>query len=107
MYGGDGSVEETGASVGVGFTIPGIASVFTDSKGIKYLWDWENGMYRAYIYVSTTNKTYYWDTVINRYKLAGVDDTIDGGAGTDTALYYGNRATRVRQLTAPCRQNFQ
>ena len=100
MYGGDGSAEETGASVGVGFTIPGIASVFTDSKGIKYLWDWENGMYRAYIYVSTTNKTYYWDTVINRYKLAGVDDTIDGGAGTDTALYYWNRANYTVSKTS-------
>ena len=84
MYGGDGSVEETGVSV---------KADFTNSKGVKYMWDWENGMYRAYVDVSTTNKTYYWDKVINRYKLAGVDDTIDGGVGTDTTVFSSNRAS--------------
>jgi hypothetical protein len=83
MYGGDGSVEETGVSV--------IAD-YIDSNGEKYILDYRyGGGYRKET-VITGGITYKWNKVSNSYQLAGVDDTIDGGAGTDTAQYSGIRA---------------
>ena len=91
MYGGDGSVEETGVSV--------IAD-YIDSNGEKYILDNRyGGGYRKET-VITGGITYKWSKVSNSYQLAGVDDAIDGGAGTDTAMYSGNRASYTVSKTS-------
>lgn len=43
---------------------------FTNSKGEVFLWDWENGEYRPKEIIEN-GKTYTWDKILNRYKLAG------------------------------------
>jgi hypothetical protein len=55
---------------------------FTDSKGEVFLWDWENGEYRPKEIIEN-GKTYIWDKILNRYKLAGVGTGIASLAGGD------------------------
>jgi len=55
---------------------------FTNSKGEVFLWDWENGEYRPKEIIEN-GKTYTWDKILNRYKLAGVGTGIASLAGGD------------------------
>lgn len=56
---------------------------FTNSKGEVFLWDWENGEYRPKEIIEN-GKTYTWDKILNRYKLAGagtgIASLVDGGS---------------------------
>jgi hypothetical protein len=55
---------------------------FTNSKGEVFIWDWENGEYRPKELIEN-GKTYTWDKILNRYKLAGagtgIASLVDGG----------------------------
>ncbi len=55
---------------------------FTNSKGEVFLWDWENGEYRPKEIIEN-GKTYTWDKILNRYKLAGVGTGIASLVGGD------------------------
>ena len=63
---------------------------FTNSKGEVFIWDWENGEYRPKELIEN-GKTYTWDKILNRYKIAGtgtgIASLIDNGppAGGENA----------------------